>query len=154
MSQAALLAPFEPPSSRRFWMAVGVSAAIHALLLLLHFQYPDVGNAMREKALDIILVNAKSARKPTHAQALAQANLDGGGNTDDNRRAKTPLPPTAEQTTGDDIQQMRRRAQELEDPGQEPAFGRVNPGGQRAADAVAECLGCRPARDGAGDGAS
>ena len=114
MSQAALLAPFEPPSSRRFWMAVGVSAAIHALLLLLHFQYPDVGNAMREKALDIILVNAKSARKPTHAQALAQANLDGGGNTDDNRRAKTPLPPTAEQTTGDDIQQMRRRAQELE----------------------------------------
>ena len=26
------------------------------------------------------------------SQALAQANLDGGGNTDEKRRAKTPLP--------------------------------------------------------------
>ena len=43
---------------------------------------------MQEKAMDIILVNAKSARKPHDAQALAQANLDGGGNTDENRRAK------------------------------------------------------------------
>ncbi|MFZ2269403.1 MAG: TonB family protein [Azonexus sp.] len=69
---------------------------------------------MREKALDIILVNAKSAKKPHEAQALAQANLDGGGNTDENRRAKTPLPPTAEQVEGTDIQQMQRRVRELE----------------------------------------
>ena len=30
--------------------------------------------------------------KPTKADILAQANLDGGGNTDEKRRAKTPLP--------------------------------------------------------------
>ncbi|UCV05924.1 TonB family protein [Dechloromonas denitrificans] len=82
--------------------------------MLLNFQFPDAANAMREKALDIILVNAKSARKPTDAQALAQANLDGGGNTDENRRAKTPLPSTAQQTSGNDIHQMQRRVQELE----------------------------------------
>ena len=35
-------------------------------------------------------------------------------NTDENRRAKTPLPPTQQQTEGDAIQQMQRRVQELE----------------------------------------
>ena len=45
---------------------------------------------------------------------MAQANLDGGGNTDENRRAKTPLPPTHRQTEGNDVQQMQRRVQELE----------------------------------------
>jgi hypothetical protein len=69
----------------------GISLGFHALLLKLHFQFPDASRAMQEKAMDIILVNAKSARKPHDAQALAQANLDGGGNTDENRRAKTPL---------------------------------------------------------------
>ncbi|HEX6734782.1 MAG TPA: TonB family protein [Azonexus sp.] len=101
-------------SDRRLWLAVGLSLLIHSLLLLVHFRFPEASNALREKALDIILVNAKSARKPTDAQALAQANLDGGGSTDDNRRVKTPLPPTPQQTNGTDLQQMQRRIQELE----------------------------------------
>jgi protein TonB len=99
---------------RRLWIALGISVLFHGLLLTLHFKFPDASQAFREKAMDIILVNAKSARKPTDAQALAQANLDGGGNTDENRRAKTPLPPTHQQTEGDAIQQMQRRVQELE----------------------------------------
>ena len=99
---------------RRLWIALGISLGIHALLLTLHFQFPEASRAMQEKAMDIILVNAKSARKPHDAQALAQANLDGGGNTDENRRAKTPLPPTHKQTEGNDVQQMQRRVQELE----------------------------------------
>ena len=99
---------------RRLLIAIAVSLAVHALLLTLHFTFPDASKAMQEKAMDIILVNAKSARKPSDAQALAQANLDGGGNTDENRRAKTPLPPTQRQTEGNDIQQMQRRVQELE----------------------------------------
>jgi periplasmic protein TonB len=98
----------------RLWIAIGISLLFHAVLLKLHFTFPDASKAFREKAMDIILVNAKSARKPADAQALAQANLDGGGNTDENRRAKTPLPPTQQQTEGDAIQQMQRRVQELE----------------------------------------
>lgn len=95
-------------------LAVAFSLLLHAFLLWgIKFGFPDV-NAMREKALDIILVNAKSAKKPHDAQALAQSNLDGGGNTDENRRAKTPLPPTQQQVAGNDIQQMQRRVQELE----------------------------------------
>lgn len=99
---------------RRLWLAIAVSLAVHALLLTLHFKFPEASKAMQEKAMDIILVNAKSARKPSDAQALAQANLDGGGNTDENRRARTPLPPTQKQTEGNDLQQMQRRVQELE----------------------------------------
>jgi protein TonB len=99
---------------RRLWLALGFSILFHALFLFLNFTFPDASQAFREKAMDIILVNAKSAHKPTDAQALAQSNLDGGGNTDENRRAKTPLPPTTQKNDGDDIQQMQRRVQELE----------------------------------------
>lgn len=95
-------------------LGIGVSIFLHSTVLAVQFKFPGAANAMREKALDIILVNAKSAKKPHDAQALAQSNLDGGGNTDENRRAKTPLPPTQQQVVGNDIQQMQRRVQELE----------------------------------------
>lgn len=111
---AALSWQQPPARDRRLLVALVVSLAVHGLLLALHFRFPDASRVAREKALDIILVNSRSKQKPQDAQALAQANLDGGGNTDENRRAKTPLPPTARQTTGDDLQQARRRVQELE----------------------------------------
>jgi len=111
---AAIALPQPLPGAQRLWMAIAVSMAIHSLLLALHFKFPDASRAMREQALDIILVNAKSARKPVDKQALAQANLDGGGNTDENRRARTPLPPTQQQTAGAEIEQMQRRMKELE----------------------------------------
>lgn len=99
---------------RRLWLAIVVSLSLHGLLLSLHFAFPEASKIAREKALDIILVNARSANRPVDAQALAQANLDAGGNTDDDRRAKTPLPSTAQKVDGTDLQQMRRRVQELE----------------------------------------
>jgi protein TonB len=111
---AALRLSFVAKHDRRLWLALGISVLFHAVLLTLHFKFPDASKAFREKAMDIILVNAKSARKPHDAQALAQSNLDGGGNTDENRRAKTPLPPTQTKNDGDAIQQMQRRVQELE----------------------------------------
>ena len=42
--------------------------------------------------LQVVLVNTKTKSKPPKADALAQANLDGGGNTPEDRRAKSPLP--------------------------------------------------------------
>ena len=114
MSVAALSWQPVLADNRRLWLAIAISLAVHGLLMTLHFSFPDASKAMREKALDIVLVNAKSAKKPTHAQALAQANLDGGGNTDENRRLKTPLPPTQQQTSGTEIERMQRRMRELE----------------------------------------
>ena len=108
--------PWQPfvPDNRRLWLAIAVSLAVHGYIVTMNFSFPDASKAMREKALDIILVNTKSAKKPTNAQALAQANLDGGGNTDENRRLKTPLPPTQQQTSGTEIERMQRRMRELE----------------------------------------
>lgn len=114
MSAASLSRPPVRPDDRRLWLAIAISLAMHALLLTLHFSFPDTSKAMRDKALDIILVNARSEKKPNEAQALAQANLDGGGNTDENRRVKTPLPPKPQQTAGTEIETMQRRVREIE----------------------------------------
>ena len=113
MTRARLVLP-RPLNNRRLEVALVISVVLHALLLTLHFKFPEASKSMREKAMDIVLVNAKSAKKPRDAQALAQSNLDGGGNTDENRRAKTPLPPTLQQSTGTDIEQMQRRIRDLE----------------------------------------
>ena len=69
-------------AERALWWALGVSIALHALLLSLHFKFPEASRIVQDKALEIILVNSRSAHRPKDAQALAQANLDGGGDTD------------------------------------------------------------------------
>lgn len=97
----------------RLVVAVVVSLLLHGLVLTLNFKFPDASRNLQQ-ALDIILVNAKSARKPVDAQAKAQSNLDGGGNTDENRRARTPLPPTQQQNPGADLEQTQRRVRDLE----------------------------------------
>ncbi len=112
---AALRHPIPAPGAERtLWLAVGASLLLHALVLSLHFSFPDASRAFQDKALDIILVNSRSAHRPSDAQALAQANLDGGGNSDDKRRAKTPLPPSARQQNGAELEQAQRRVQDLE----------------------------------------
>lgn len=123
-----------PPAGaeRNLWRAVGVSLFIHALLLSVQFSFPDASRAFKDKALEIILVNSKSARKPSDAQALAQTRLDGGGNTDEHRRAKTPLPPSAKPQSGADLEQSKKRVKELEVQQQrllarEPSTTRVAP---------------------------
>ncbi|MDD5296082.1 MAG: TonB family protein [Rhodocyclaceae bacterium] len=94
--------------------ALAVSIVLHAILLMAHFSSPHRSALRRDSNLEVVLVNAKSANRPKDAQVLAQANLDAGGNTDDNRVASSPLPPTAQEKTGDTLMQRRRRVQELE----------------------------------------
>jgi len=103
-----------PPRERTLWLALGGSLLLHALLLSLHFTFPDASRAFQDKALDIILVNSRSAHRPTDAQALAQTNLDGGGNSEQNRRVRTPLPPAVRQQHGDELKQAEKRVRALE----------------------------------------
>jgi len=95
--------------------SVAVSILLHAVLLSVHFRFPD---ALRWKSsnqpLEVILVNAKTREAPVQTEALAQANLDGGGNVEQPRRAKTPLPVTDPRTPGRDLAQAQRRVRELE----------------------------------------
>jgi periplasmic protein TonB len=64
------------------------------VIVAIKFEPPDL-QYFRDNipALEIVLVNAKTESKPEKADALAQANLDRGGNTDEDRRAKSALPP-------------------------------------------------------------
>ena len=65
--------------------------------------------------MDVVLVNAKSATRPTKADALAQANLDGGGNTDQKLRASTPFPLTQAQRLTLEAKAMQERQKQLEE---------------------------------------
>ena len=95
--------------------AVLASVLVHAAVLSLRFAFPDASRLRSPpQTLDVILVNSKSAARPAEAQALAQANLDGGGNTDEDRRAKSPLPATREVERGDDVKRARQKVKELE----------------------------------------
>lgn len=101
--------------SRLLFASVGVSILLHAVLLAIRFQYPD---ALRWNAasqpLEVVLVNSKTREKPDRAKALAQANLDGGGNTDARQRATSALPTTNPKEPGRDLAETRRRQRELE----------------------------------------
>ena len=101
--------------SRVLAVSVGVSILLHAILLTVHFRFPE---AMRWKSanqpLEVILVNSKTRDKPSRAKALAQANLDGGGNTDEKRRATSAAPVTNPRDPGRDLAQTQRRQRELE----------------------------------------
>ena len=73
-------------------VAIGVSVALHAIAMVTHFTIGSGRSLDSGPPLTVALVNAKSASKPVKPDILAQANLDGGGNTEKDRRAKTPLP--------------------------------------------------------------
>lgn len=95
--------------------SVLTSVAVHLLLVLgVGAKLFDPSQfAPPHNVMDVVLVNAKSATKPNKADALAQANLDGGGNTDEKRRAKTPL-PAMEQTAAQNARQAQERVKQLE----------------------------------------
>ena len=85
-----------PPRTKTISIAIAISIALHAIALSLHFTLGSGRDRDTNPPLEVALVNAKSASKPAKATLLAQANLDGGGNTEQNRSAKTPLPSLQE----------------------------------------------------------
>ena len=95
-------------------IALAVSVIAHGALLAVRFVAPpDVKIPPTDPTLEVILVNAKHANRPLKAQALAQADLEGGGNADQGR-SKSPLPDLRKMESGDSIDASRRRIAELE----------------------------------------
>ena len=100
--------------------AVGLSLALHAVLLSVHFRFPDALRFKHESPpLDVVLVNARTKEKPVQAEVYAQSNLNRGGTVDERRRAKTPLPVTEPRTPGKDLVDAQRRQRSLEAQQQE-----------------------------------
>jgi protein TonB len=100
----------------RFEIAVLFSIALHVVVVLgITFTVPDK-NILSDlkQPLEVVLVNAKSPTKPQQPDALAQANLDGGGNTDANRRAKSPFPVSRIEKQVSEQELAAQRAEQTE----------------------------------------
>ena len=99
--------------------ALAVSLVVHGGLLTLRFVDPDRFNRVfRDTPLEVILVNTRSNEPPTKAQAIAQANLAGGGNVE-RGRAQSPLPAHATAEIGDAPEDARRRIEQLQEQQQQ-----------------------------------
>lgn len=101
--------------NRPLTIAIALSLLAHALLLAVRFAAPDAFRLRpADPGLEVILVNAKHARAPLKADALAQANMDGGGRADQGR-ARSPLPDLRKTEDGDSLKALQRRIAQLED---------------------------------------
>ena len=96
-------------------IAIALSVLLHGALLAVRFAAPDSFKFQpTDPGLEVILVNAKHDKKPLKAEALAQANLDGGGNADKGR-AKSPIPDLRKNEDGESVKATKRRIAELEE---------------------------------------
>ncbi|NMM27071.1 MAG: energy transducer TonB [Glaciimonas sp.] len=97
-----------------FSWAIAVSVLLHGGLLAVNFAAPQALRfAPADPGLEVILVNARHDKAPLKAEALAQANLDGGGNADKGR-AKSPLPDLHKTEDGKSMKAAKRKQVELE----------------------------------------
>ncbi len=82
-------------------VALLLSCAVHAALISIRFVDPQRFDRMfDESPLEVILVNSRSGEAPVNAQAIAQANLAGGGNAESGR-SSSPLPNSNALEIGD-----------------------------------------------------
>ena len=100
--------------NRVLMTALAVSVGLHLLILAIRFVDPELLHQIAASPpLEVILVNARSEKRPAAAQALAQVNLDGGGANEQGRRT-SPLPSSAVAIDGDALDAARRAVERLE----------------------------------------
>ncbi|MBU1689972.1 MAG: TonB family protein [Gammaproteobacteria bacterium] len=101
--------------SDRLGLVLLISITLHLLVLFgLNFKAPEMKKSGIATSLEVVLVNSKSSSRPVKADALAQANLDGGGNTDAERRAKSPLPVLDRPQQESEAAQKQQQVSQLE----------------------------------------
>jgi protein TonB len=94
--------------------ALIASVGVHAAVLSLRFAAPETFNRVFDNApLDVVLVNQRTVDAPAKPQAIAQSNLDGGGQARTGL-ATTPLPFSAQFANGDSVSDQQRRRADLE----------------------------------------
>jgi protein TonB len=100
-------------------VALIVSVGAHTALLAVRIVDPERFNRIfQDTPLEVVLVNSRSGMAPDKAQAIAQANLAGGGEAL-RGRATSPLPPSALLETGDANEEARKRIEQLQEAQQQ-----------------------------------
>jgi protein TonB len=106
---------------KRLSSGFAISITMHVLVLLI-----PLANQVRTLAqmpnLDVILVNTRHNTAPKDAQALAQANLEGGGDSSEKVRATSPLLSQESLREGSELVDMTRGQQS---PVKQPQFEQV-----------------------------
>jgi protein TonB len=97
-------------------VAVVASIAFHVVAIVgLGIKMPRIPSVdAPHNAMDVVLVNSKSLNRPEKADALAQANLDGGGNTDEKLRASSPFPSVDDKDPSREMKAAENRVRQLE----------------------------------------
>jgi len=113
MRKGALLAYLKQPLAK----SLALSLCLHAFVLFGFRFVPDISKSHDLlQPLEVVLVNSKSSARPLKADALAQHNLDGGGNTAENKRASSPLPNLSDDkqfTPEQSTQRLQRMEQQV-----------------------------------------
>jgi protein TonB len=100
-------------------IALAFSLGVHASLLSLRVAAPEAFNRIfQDTPLEVVLVNTRSSEAPVKAQALAQANLAGGGNVEAGR-ATSPLPPARHSEMGDAAEAQHSQIAQLQEQQQQ-----------------------------------
>src|SRR3989304_369556 len=77
----------------RFGVSMFGSFLVHMVIILgVTFSLPKLRDLPGLPSLEITLVQTASDKRPQDAEFLAQANQDGGGDSDTQEIAKNPLP--------------------------------------------------------------
>lgn len=123
--RAKLKAEKAKVDSKKEWtvmqIALTVSAVIHVVLLSIHFEPELIKFKDQLPVLEVMLVNAKTQSKPKNADMHAQANLDRGGNTEQNRKMQSALPSLSEAQSNTAITaDLQNRAARSESQAQDP----------------------------------
>lgn len=90
-------------------LALGISVAVHAVLLTVRVVDPEAFNRVFEDTpLEVVLVNARTNERPDKARAIAQATMAGGGEAQQGR-ATSPLPSALLSDSGDAVEEETQR---------------------------------------------
>lgn len=100
----------------RMQVSFVLSVVIHAVIIFgITFTMPDLSRLNNlDQPLEVTLVNSKSPDPPAKPDALAQTNLDGGGNADEKVRASSPLPLPPDHKPVPDVTMAQKRVEKLE----------------------------------------
>jgi len=99
----------------RLGLTAFVSVLVHMTVILgVSFAVPDLRSNDPLPTLDVTLVNTRSETEPEDADFLAQANQEGGGDTDEAVIAKSPLPVNASPEAAEPVPRTQMRTERQE----------------------------------------